>query len=128
MNLQESMPMADTSHAGGHAGPNVGLYLTVGVALSVFTALSFVFNTMARKDMITHDTSFVLILGVAVCKAVLVGMFFMHLKYDWFKLYFLIVPAFILGAMMMFVLLPDIVLAWHKEPQQPPVTAPGGHH
>ena len=37
----------------------------------------------------------------------------MHLKYDWGKLYFLIVPAFILGAMMMIVLLPDIVLAWH---------------
>jgi caa(3)-type oxidase subunit IV len=49
---------------------------------------------------------------VAVCKAVLVGMFFMHLKYDWGKLYFIIVPISILGLMMMIVLLPDIVLAW----------------
>ena len=122
--------MADTSHSGGHAGPNVALYLTVGIALSVFTALSFLFNYLAHDDVhvISKNTSFVLILGVAVCKAVLVGMFFMHLKYDWFKLYFMIVPAFILGAMMMFVLLPDIVLAWHHGYQPPPVTTNGAHH
>ena len=36
----------------------------------------------------------------------------MHLKVDWGKLYFMIFPAFILGAMMMFVLMPDIVIAW----------------
>ena len=122
--------MADTSHSGGHAGPNVALYLTVGVALSVFTALSFLFNYLARDDVhaISKNTSFVLILGVAVCKAVLVGMFFMHLKYDWFKLYFMIVPAFILGAMMMFVLMPDIVLAWHHGYQPPPASTNGAHH
>ncbi len=31
---------------------------------------------------------------------------------DWRKLYFMIFPAFILGAMMMMVFLPDMVLAW----------------
>jgi cytochrome c oxidase subunit 4 len=56
--------------------------------------------------------SFALILGVAVVKATLVGMYFMHLKLDWGRLYFLIVPAFILGTMMMIVLMPDIVLGW----------------
>jgi cytochrome c oxidase subunit IV len=120
-----------TAHPPGehaHHGPTFRLYMTVAAALAVFTGLSFVFNYMAREHMIRAETSFVLILTVAVCKAVLVGMFFMHLKYEWGKLYFMIVPAFILGTMMMFVLLPDIVLAWHKEPQQPPVTAPGGHH
>jgi hypothetical protein len=34
----------------------------------------------------------------------------------------MIVPAFILGTMMMMVLLPDIVISWHKEPQLPPVS------
>jgi hypothetical protein len=37
----------------------------------------------------------------------------MHLKFEWGKLYFMIVPAFILGLMMMLVLLPDTVIAWH---------------
>jgi cytochrome c oxidase subunit IV len=95
-----------------HHGPNVGAYFAVFVALSVFTALSFVFNTMARSDTITHLTSFFLILGVAVIKALLVAAIFMHLKWDWYKLYILIVPALILGPLLVIVLLPDIVLAW----------------
>jgi hypothetical protein len=101
--------------------------MVVAVALAIFTGLSFVFNYMAREKMIGVETSFVLILGVAVCKAVLVGMFFMHLKYEWGKLYFMIVPAFILGAMMMFVLLPDIVISWQaaKHPLEPPVSTSG---
>jgi hypothetical protein len=38
----------------------------------------------------------------------------MHLKWDWGRLYFLIIPVFILGAMMMMVLLPDLVFAWTR--------------
>jgi hypothetical protein len=33
---------------------------------------------------------------------------------DWRRLYYLLIPAFILGTMMMIVLMPDIVLAWHQ--------------
>jgi cytochrome c oxidase subunit 4 len=95
-----------------HHGPDVKAYLVVFGALSIFTALSFVFNTMARNDTITHATSFVLILGVAVIKATLVGMYFMHAKYDWGRIYFMVIPAFILATMMMIVLMPDIVLGW----------------
>jgi cytochrome c oxidase subunit IV len=103
-------------HPEAHHGPTVQIYLAVGIALAVFTALSFVFNYLAHDDVrvISKHASFALILGVAVCKAVLVGMVFMHLKWDWFKLYFMIVPAFILGTMMMIVLLPDFVIAWHQ--------------
>jgi cytochrome c oxidase subunit 4 len=121
--------MAQAHPTGEHAhhGPTFQLYMIVAVALAIFTGLSFVFNWMAREKMIGVETSFVLILGVAVCKAVLVGMFFMHLKYEWGKLYFMIVPAFILGAMMMFVLLPDIVITWQasKHPLEPPVSSSG---
>jgi cytochrome c oxidase subunit 4 len=117
--------MASASAASGHdehAGPSFKIYMVIGAALAVFTAFSFLFNWMAREHYISTHTSFTLIMLVAVCKATLVGMFFMHLKYDWFRLYFMIVPAFILGTMMMMVLLPDIVIAWHKDPQLPPVS------
>jgi cytochrome c oxidase subunit 4 len=119
-----------TAHPPGehaHHGPTFRLYMIVAAALAVFTALSFVFNWMAREHYISVHASFILILGVAVCKAVLVGLFFMHLKYEWGKLYFMIVPAFILGAMMAFVLLPDIVIAWQpsKHPLEPPVSSSG---
>ena len=119
--------MATAHHADEHAGPTFRTYLTVGAVLAIFTALSFVFNALARAKMISDHQSFVLILGVAVCKAVLVGMFFMHLKFDWGKVYFIIVPIFILGTMMAIVLLPDMVVAWqpHADPLEPPVSTTG---
>jgi hypothetical protein len=36
----------------------------------------------------------------------------MHLILDWKRVYFLIVPALVLGPMLVIVLLPDIVLGW----------------
>lgn len=114
---------------GAHHGPTFKLYFMVGGALAVFTALSFVFNWMSRtpeeKPILSAQQAFALILAVAVCKTILVGMFFMHLKYDWGRLYFMIIPAFILGAMMMIVLLPDIVVAWHKDVREIPVSSSG---
>ena len=102
--------MTDTHHDESHGAADFKAYMVVAVALSIFTACSFIFNWMARHDYITHFVSFVLILGVAIVKATLVAMIFMHLKWDWKLLYFLIGPVFIMGAMMMMVLMPDILL------------------
>jgi caa(3)-type oxidase subunit IV len=99
--------------AGHHESSGVKAYLVIFLALVVFTAVSFVVNFAVRNGTIQAPTGFTLILLVAVCKAVLVAMFFMHLKFDWAKLYFMIIPVLILGTMMVIVLLPDIVLDWH---------------
>jgi caa(3)-type oxidase subunit IV len=109
-----------------HHGPSVQTYLVIFGALLIFTTVSFVANYLAREDVgaISHVTSFVVILGVAVCKAVLVAMYFMHLKFEWGKLYFLVIPVMILTVMMMIVLLPDIVLAWPHDP----AAQPSHHH
>lgn len=108
------MTTHDSPNAGHdeHHGPGVKAYLGIFGALSAFTLVSFVANYYARQHTITHEQSFIIILGVAVVKACLVGTYFMHLIVDWRRLYYLLIPAFILGTMMMFVLLPDIVLAW----------------
>jgi caa(3)-type oxidase subunit IV len=98
-----------------HHGPDIKLYLLIGVALAVFTAVSFIVNYQVRHGVFSAGTGFVIILGVAICKAVLVAMFFMHLKYDWGNLYFMLVPIMILATMMMIVLLPDIVFGWHND-------------
>jgi cytochrome c oxidase subunit 4 len=98
----------DTQHAEAHHGPDLKAYLVVFGALAIFTALSFGVNAVLGQNHV----SAMIILGIGVCKATLVGMYFMHLKVDWPKVYFMIVPAFILGTMMMIVLLPDFVLAW----------------
>lgn len=106
--------MSDHDHTGTseHHLMNTKPYLVVFVLLSIFTLVSFVANYFVQHDSISAATGFVLILGVAVVKAVLVATYFMHLKWDWSKLYFLIIPAFVLAPMALFALLPDIVLYW----------------
>jgi len=112
--MNESHPTPD-AHAGGHDdhGGHLKTYLVIFIALSVFTIISFVVNSAVRAESLTPHAGFTIILGVAVCKAVLVAVYFMHLIFDWGKLYFLIIPALILGTLLVVVLLPDIVLAWH---------------
>jgi cytochrome c oxidase subunit IV len=104
--------MAEHDIIDGHAGPTVQTYLVIFGALCVFTAVSFLVNWGFG---IGSHTGMAIILAVAVCKATLVAMFFMHLKFEWFKLYFLIVPVMILCVLMILVLLPDIVLGWPNE-------------
>jgi len=98
--------MADHTQAHEHHGPTFRGYMAIALVLAVCTALSFLVN----QTVSTKLAAFILILSVAIIKASLVGMYFMHLKWDWKLLYFLIVPAFILGAMMMIVLMPDILI------------------
>lgn len=107
--------MAESHTADAHHGPSYRTYMVIAVALAVFTTVSFVVNTWVRGAPDERSTTgFVIILLVAICKAVLVAMYFMHLIVDWGKLYYLIIPAFILGAMMLVVFLPDVVLAWRN--------------
>jgi cytochrome c oxidase subunit 4 len=101
--------MAESHSTEHHEGLNVKAYLVVFAALAIFTAISFLVNATVGRNM----TGLLIILSVAIVKAVLVGLYFMHLVLDWGKFYFLIFPAFILGAMMIVVFLPDMVLAWH---------------
>lgn len=105
--------MAEAHTAAEHHGPTAQTYTVIFVALCVFTTVSFGIN-FALHDPAQPGYMFgvAVIVIAAVCKAFLVGLIFMHLRYDWDLLYFLIVPSLILGVMMMIVLMPDIVLAW----------------
>src|SRR5262249_45392949 len=115
--------MADThqaGHEGGH-GNLFKIYMLVALVLAVATVTSFLFNWMARSPedgglgAISRVLAFLMILTVAIVKATLVGMYFMHLKWDWKMLYFLIIPVFIMGTMMATVLLPDILIGPNKD-------------
>jgi caa(3)-type oxidase subunit IV len=107
--------MSSETHAPqAHGGHGITPYLVVFGALSGFTLISFVVNYIVREGALTPHAGFALILGVAVVKATLVATYFMHLNFDWRRVLFMIVPALILGTMMMLVLLPDIVLGWRQ--------------
>jgi cytochrome c oxidase subunit IV len=102
----------DTTHTPASGdGPNLMTYIGIFVVLSVCTLLSFVVNAIMGQN----HTSMGVIMVVAVIKALCVAAIFMHLKFEWGKLYFLIIPVLILGVMMMIVLLPDIVIDWHHD-------------
>lgn len=113
---------ASDSHTHGHGEVKTKIYMAIFGALCGFTLVSFVANYAAHPDVrwISSHTSFVIILGVAVVKATLVAMYFMHLVFDWGKVFIMIVPALVLGPMLMVVLLPDIVLSHLELVPQPP--------
>src|SRR5271165_423403 len=79
-------------------------YLKVFYALCVLTAVSFITNALLGHGM----AAFLIIMAVAIVKAVQVALVFMHLNHDWPKLYCIIIPVCVMGVMMMIVLLPDI--------------------
>ena len=103
-------PHAAADHHDDHHAGLFKIYMIVAAVLAVCTASSFVFNDLVRHNKLSVVTGFVLILGVAFIKACLVGYYFMHLKWDWRLLYFIIVPVFILGVMMVIILMPDCVI------------------
>jgi cytochrome c oxidase subunit 4 len=100
-------------HGHDHHGPTFGVYMTIFAALSVCTIISFLVNGLLGQNFQSAS----IIMVVAIVKATLVGMIFMHLKYDWGKLYFLILPVFVMATMMITVLMSDIVFAWHNDLQ-----------
>lgn len=103
----------------GHEEGGVKLNVAIFIALAVFTAVSFLVNSAEKADglfgsaVLTSQTGFTLILGVAVVKALLVAAFFMHLRFDFRRIYVVVLPALILATALIVGLWPDMVLAWH---------------
>ena len=104
--------MADQHHD-DHAGPSFQMYMFVFYALCICTALSFVINLALGQN----HTSAGIILIVAIVKATLVAAIFMHLKFDWGKLYCIILPVCVVTVMMVIILSIDQTLAWHAYPE-----------
>ena len=108
--------MSEQRHDAGHDPAALfKAYITVFVALSIFTAVSFIANEAVRHHIITPMISLTIIMAVAVVKAGCVAYIFMHLKQDWGKVYCIMVPVLIMCVMMIIVLMPDGVLGWPTE-------------
>ena len=99
--------MTDT-HSEEHPHPP---YMLIFVVLSVLTLVSFMTVSDFWRSNMGEGSGPILVMVVGVVKATLVAMFFMHLKYDWFKLYFMIVPTLIMGTILMCALLPDMTFS-----------------
>lgn len=94
----------------GHAHPN---YLAVFGFLVVLTAASFftvfLHSTLGLMGIIAF------VMGVAVCKATLVAMYFMHLKFERAWKYLMLIPTMVLAVALVLALVPDVGYRDHPE-------------
>ncbi|MCA9059670.1 MAG: cytochrome C oxidase subunit IV family protein [Planctomycetaceae bacterium] len=105
-------------------------YLVIFFVLLGCTVLSVVFDIAGFSKPVT----IVLVLAVAVAKAMCVMMFFMHLKFEGNWKFVLLVPTTILAIGLPLALLPDIGASYYTSlaPQKGDwgheVAAAGDHH
>ncbi len=82
-------------------------YLKVWVALLVLTVLEYGYAKLMAGGF---HVLVVGLLALALIKAVLVGMYFMHVRFEGRWVYFFIVPVTILAAILVIALVPDIAM------------------
>jgi cytochrome c oxidase subunit IV len=91
---------------GSHGG--LGVYLMVFVALCVLTLLSFVVGNSQVLREKAPQVMWAAMMAVSCAKAMLVMLFFMHLKWEANWKYVLTVPASMMSLFLVLMLVPDI--------------------
>ena len=101
---------ADQEHAHGddHSHGGVGKYLAVFGGLCVLTAASFGIANSPLMD--TPSIAWFGMMAVSCAKAMLVILFFMHLKWEANWKYVLTIPSCIMAVFLLLMLVPDIGL------------------
>lgn len=91
-------------HTAAHEHPHVNY-------MKIFWTLLFLTVAEYFYAMLTQDNFVLLVLGLmtlALVKASLVGLYFMHVKFEGKWVYATIVPACILAVLLVMALVPDI--------------------
>ena len=101
-----------------HSESHVRTYLKVFVALLVFTILEYFYAKFASRFQFHIALLILGLMSLAIIKAALVGMYFMHLKWEGKWVYLMLVPAGILVMVFITALTPDIAL----QPGAPPTS------
>lgn len=98
------MSDSHAQHATAHEHPHVNY-------MKIFWTLLFLTVAEYFYAMLTQDHFVLLVLGLmtlALVKASLVGLYFMHVKFEGKWVYATIVPACILAVLVVLALVPDI--------------------
>ena len=102
-----------TDHAHGHAahahGVDVKKYLSIFVALCILSGMSFwTYSDYWPNALDTAAVKRMFMLAVSCTKAMLVILFFMHLKYEASWKYVLTIPASFMSLFLVLALVPDV--------------------
>lgn len=94
--------------------------------LCVCTALSWIFDELQAS--MSRPVLLILVLGVAMCKATFVLLYFMHIKFEAAWKYVLLAPTMVLACCLPFALAPDIAYPYYNVivPQSYEVSATHG--
>lgn len=90
-------------------------YLKVWFGLLVLTVVEYFY---ARIFMNSFSVLLLGLLFWAIIKACMVGWYFMHLKFEKPWVYFMIVPALVLAAILTLALCPDMVLKFDESDEE----------
>lgn len=105
----------DTAHGhdGGHGHGGLAKYVYVFVALCVLTTASFFTYSEAWPFHATPQVGWAFMMAVSCTKAMLVILFFMHIKYEASWKYVLTIPASIMSIFLILALVPDVGLRFY---------------
>src|SRR6185295_5007612 len=96
----------DHADHGMHGG--IAKYIYVFIALCVLTGGSFCTTTDFWRENVTHQVSWAFMMAVSCTKAMLVILFFMHVKYEANWKYVLTIPAAFMSIFLILMLVPDV--------------------
>jgi cytochrome c oxidase subunit 4 len=99
-------PTTNIDKHASHGG--LGVYLAVFVSLCVLTLLSFVVGNSQVLREKAPQVMWAAMMAVSCAKAMLVMLFFMHLKWEANWKYVLTVPASMMSLFLVLMLVPDI--------------------
>ncbi len=97
-------------HNGHEHHGGVGIYIFVFVSLCVLTTMSFLTYFDFWRQHVPVEISRAFMMAVSCTKAMLVIMFFMHLKWEANWKWVLTVPASVMSALLICALIPDVGL------------------
>ena len=100
------------------------LYWAVFATLIVATILTV---TQARIMHLDHTTNRIIGVAIAITKATLVALFFMHLKYEKRYFYPVVIFPLVLLLVIIFANFPDVAFGEHTTKGEE-IHAPGGGH
>ena len=104
---------ADAAHASpddhhDHAHGGIQKYIYVFVALCLLTTCSFFTYSDWFRNHFDPKVGWVFMMAVSCSKALLVILFFMHVKYEANWKYVLTIPAGLMSIFLMLMLIPDV--------------------
>lgn len=109
MTTYEHAPPSHDDHTAGHADHGgIGKYIVVFIVLCVLSSASFF--TVSDAWPFSKHVAWAFMMAVSCGKALLVVLFFMHVKYEASWKYVLTIPASMMAIFLGLALVPDIGL------------------